>query len=148
MPILNYTTSVPVEKSAQEIQTKLVKAKATAVMSEYSADGILTHISFRLDTPHGPMSFRLPANVDGVYQALKKERKCKVARTREQAAKVAWRIVKDWVEAQIAIIQAEMATPAQVFLPYAQDAKTGKTLYEVIQERGMDNLLTDQRGAA
>jgi len=30
-------------------------------------------------------------------------------RTREHAARVAWRICKDWIEAQLAIVDAEMA---------------------------------------
>jgi hypothetical protein len=34
------------------------------------------------------------------------------------ARKVAWRIIKDWVAAQLALIEAEQATLAQVFLPY------------------------------
>ena len=49
--------------------------------------------------------------------------------TPEQAARVAWRILKDWVEAQMAVIDAGMATLPQVFLPYAQ-TDTGETVYE------------------
>ena len=37
----------------------------------------------------------------------------------QQAQKVAWRIIKDWVEAQMAIVEAQMADVAEVFLPYA-----------------------------
>ncbi|WP_189339127.1 hypothetical protein [Williamsia muralis] len=39
--------------------------------------------------------------------------------TPEHALRVAWRITKDWVEAQLAIIETQMVTPAQVF-PRAQ----------------------------
>jgi hypothetical protein len=44
---------------------------------------------------------------------------------------VAWRITKDWVEAQLAIIESQMVTTAQVFLPYAVTSN-GQTLYEYI----------------
>jgi hypothetical protein len=39
--------------------------------------------------------------------------------------------VKDWVEAQLAIIETRMVTTAQVFLPYAVTTN-GQTLYEYI----------------
>ena len=56
--------------------------------------------------------------------------------TQEQALKVSWRIVKDWVEAQMAIVEAELAEMAEVFLPYAV-TKNGTTLYKEIQNNNM-----------
>lgn len=50
-----------------------------------------------------------------------------------QASKVAWRIIKNWIEAQLAIIEAGQAEFSQVFLPYTQN-QGGKTLYEIIKE--------------
>lgn len=138
MPILNYTTSVSVERSVAEIQKKLVKASASAILSEYE-NGVISHISFKVKTEHGDISFRLPANIDGVFAALRRDNK---AIKREQANRVAWRIVKDWVEAQLAIIEAGMATLPQVFLPYAQ-TRNG-TVYECFERGGMP-ALTDQR---
>lgn len=135
MGILNYTTSIAAEKTASEIQTKLVKASAKAVLSEYE-NCVLSHLSFKVDTVHGEMAFRLPANIDGVLKALVRDPKVeRRLKTREQAARVAWRIVKDWVEAQLAIIEADMATLPQVFLPYAQ-TKDG-TVYECFQKHGL-----------
>lgn len=49
--------------------------------------------------------------------------------TKEQALRVSWRILKDWIVAQMAIIQAKLASLTQVFLPYIV-AKDGKTLFE------------------
>lgn len=138
MPILNYTTSMPVANSVAEIQKKLVKASASAILSEYE-NGVLSHISFKVKTQHGDITFRLPANIEGVFSALKRD--CKKVK-REQAERVAWRIIKDWVEAQLAIIEAGMATLPQVFLPYAQ-TQNG-TVYECFERGGM-LALTDQR---
>ena len=61
--------------------------------------------------------------------------------TKEQALRVSWRIVKDWVEAQMAIVEAKLADVAEVFLPYAI-TKTGTTLYKEIQGNGMKLLST------
>ncbi len=69
---------------------------------------------------------------------LKDKKVPKPLKTKEQAARVAWRIIKDWVEAQIAIIDAGMATVTQVFLPYAQTPEG--TVYECFEKRGMPAL--------
>lgn len=146
MPILNYTTTVTVEKSNAEIKKALVKAKAMAIMEEYSPTGVLSCITFRVNTPHGIVCFRLPANVDGVQKALAKQKGVeKRYRTEEHAARVAWRICKDWVEAQLAIVEAEMASMAQVFLPYAVSGGNGQTVYEVFEANNF-KALTDQSG--
>lgn len=50
--------------------------------------------------------------------------------SRDQAERVAWRIVKDWLAAQLAILETEMVDVQQVFLPYFLN-RQGQTLYEV-----------------
>ena len=140
MAILNYTTSISTEKTAGEIQKKLATAKAQAILFEYNDEAIMSAISFRIMTPHGVISFRLPTNTDGVYKSLISD-SCvpKRLRTREQAARVAWRILKDWVEAQLAIVNAEMAQMAEVFLPYAQN-EAGETVYKLLETKGFKML--------
>ena len=136
MAILNYTTSISTEKTAAEIQKTLANAKAQAVMSEYDDAGVMCAMSFRIVGPSGFISFRLPANIDGVFRSMQKDRKVpRRLKSKEQAARVAWRIVKDWVEAQVAIVEAQMAELPEVFLPYAQN-ETGQTVYEAIKNNG------------
>ena len=143
MAILNYTTSISTEKTSAEIQKKLALAGAQAVLCEYDDNAIMCAMSFRINTPHGMIFFRLPANTDGVYNALIDDRKVpKRLKTREQAARVAWRILKDWIEAQIAIVDAEMASMAEVFLPYAQNS-AGKTVYQSLEQGGFKLLTQD-----
>jgi len=147
MPILNYTTQIAAEKTAQEIQTMLARAKAQAVMSEYDDKGVLSSINFRIKTGAGMMTFRLPANVQKIYEVLVRQRIPAKLQTREQAARVAWRIIKDWLEAQLALVSAEMVDLEQVFLPYAQD-ETGATLYEVLKDRQFAGLALPAPAAA
>jgi hypothetical protein len=54
-------------------------------------------------------------------------------REKVQAKRTAWRIVKVWVEAQMAIIDCGQAEMAEVFLPYAI-TETGQTLFQRIQQ--------------
>lgn len=143
MPILNYTTSISTEKTAAEIQKKLAMAKAQAVLCEYDEDTVMCAMSFRIMTPHGQIFFRLPANTQGVYKALKSDSRVpRKLKTKEQAARVAWRVLKDWVEAQLAIVDAEMADMTEVFLSYAQ-GKDGRTMYQTIEQGGFKQLTHD-----
>lgn len=130
--ILNYTTQIAAEKTVAEIQSMLAKAKAQAVLTEYDTTGVLTAVSFRLNTVNGLASFRLPARVDNIHKVLQRGRLAARMKTREQAARVAWRILKDWLAAQLALVSAEMADVIEVFLPYMQ-GKNGVTLYEAMQ---------------
>ena len=126
MPLLNYTAKVDVYTTLGAIQGQLVKHGAKKIMQDYDDGGNISALSFLIDTPAGPRGIRLPANVDAVHAVLARQ---KVKCDREQAERVAWRIVKDWVEAQMAILESEMVQMDEIFLPYMID-NTGKTLFE------------------
>ena len=126
MPILNYTTKVDVFVTLGEIQSRLVKHGAKKIMQDYDDRGRLSALSFLINTPAGPRGIRLPANVDAVQNVLIRQ---KVKCDREQAERVAWRIVKDWVEAQMAILESEMVQMEEIFLPYMVNG-TGRTFFE------------------
>lgn len=137
MAILNYTTKVKPEKTAAEIQAILGKAGASAVMSEYEA-GQVTAIAFQLSINGQILSFRLPINIAGVLRALKRDCTRQYC-NEEQAARTAWRILKDWVEAQIALVESNQADMAEVFLPHLQYG-TGQTIYGQLKSGGFKAL--------
>lgn len=83
------------------------------------------------NTPVGMQSVRLPANVEAVQEVLKRQ---KVKCDYEQAERVAWRIIKDWVEAQMAILESEMVTIDEVFMPYMIDSH-GSTMYQLFASK-------------
>lgn len=132
MAILNYTTSIDSEKSISEIQKCLVKHGANKIVTDY-ANGFPSAVTFCLTINGNMVGFSLPANYSGVLKAMKEDRKIPRSKcNQEQAQRVAWRIVKDWVEAQMAIVQAQLADMAEVFLPYAI-TNNGETMYRRIQ---------------
>lgn len=137
MPILNYTTSVPASRSIGQIQQLLVKGGARALMSEYDDQGLASGISFMVETPFGQRAFRLPVNKDKVRAVLLRQRVQPRFQSEEHAERVAWRILKDWVEAQLAIVETEMVSLDQVMLPYMNVNGKGQTLYELV----VDNQL-------
>jgi hypothetical protein len=130
MPIMNYTTKVDVFATLGEIQGQLVKHGAKKIMQDYDNDGHITALSFLIDTPNGPRGVKLPANVDAVWNVLAKQ---KVKCDRDQAERVAWRIVKDWVAAQMAILESEMVQMDEIFLPYMLNDK-GQTLFQCYRQ--------------
>ena len=138
--ILNANTKIPAERTIVEIQKMLAKHGATAVLTEYTPENTVASVSFRLDHQGQPVFFRLPANVDPIYVILQNEGDRPWKRTIEHATNVAWRIVRQWIEAQLAIVQAEQVEMVEAFLPFAQNPKTGHTLYETLRVDGFKLL--------
>lgn len=126
MPLLNYTTKVDVYTTLGAIQGQLVKHGAKKIMQDYDDEGCITSLSFLIETPSGFRGIRLPANVDAVHAVLLRQ---KIKCDREQAERVAWRIVKDWIEAQMAILESEMVQMDEIFLPYMING-SGQTLFQ------------------
>lgn len=136
MAILNYTTKIDFEKTILEITKILVRHGATKIVTDY-ANNIPVAVTFCLILNGNLVGFSLPAKYDGVLKAMKNDGKVpRSMLTEEQALRVSWRIIKDWVEAQMALVEAQLADVAEVFLPYAI-TKRGNTLYKEIQENGM-----------
>jgi hypothetical protein len=130
-----------------QIEVKLAKAKAEAILKEYDSDGIVSAISFRIKTEFGVLTFLLPANIQRIYQVVARDTQVpRSLRTREQASRIAWRIVKDWTDAQLAMIEAGLVDLQQVFLPYAQD-ETGQTFCELMRERKFQPLLLESESS-
>lgn len=137
MAILNYTTTIDALKTVSEIEYILVQHKAKSIMKDYDGESI-TGLSFLIDTGTQQIPVRLPAKVDRCLLVLQKEKRAnprkQIKDTREQAERVAWRILKDWVEAQMALLDIEMVRFDEIFLPYIQTSD-GRTVYERLEEK-------------
>ena len=65
--------------------------------------------------------------MDGTLRVFARQ---KVKANRAQAERTAWRNIRDWVLAQMALVESCDAEMDEVFLPYLTDGR-GNTLYEV-----------------
>jgi len=131
---------VPADKTANEIVSLLGRKGATAVMMEFDA-GEVGSLSWQVKTPHGELPFRLPANIAAVRKVLERQgvgRK-DPQEALDQARRVAWRILKTWVMAQMALLETEMVTLDQLFLPYLCTGG-GATLYDYMVGTGFKQL--------
>jgi hypothetical protein len=136
--IKNYTTDIPAERTIAEIQQILVQNGARGIALEYDESSNIKDIFFKIRLDDKELPFRLPAKAERVYQALwgdklEWEHTRYGAGWRAQAERIAWRICKTWLEAQITLINLEQAKIEEVFLPYLI-MPGNKTLFETMEQ--------------
>lgn len=163
MFLKNYTSEVPVSQTTHRIEQVLIKCGVSGIMKEYTGtNGEIAAITFQIESPGGKITIRLPADKSKALEALwldyadgdkltanggalepyyskKKKRRVDFA---EQAARTAWKIVQDWIEVQMSMIQMKQADTLQVFLPYVFDGK--RTYYQALQEANFKGLLPEK----
>lgn len=144
MNLKNYTSEVPAITSMGRIEKKLVEAGATDISKKYE-NGVCIAVRFRMLVNMKPLFFELPAKVDACFKVLWGEISRPKAdtkeRTMQQAERTAWKIISDWVDIQISMVQLEQAELMQVFLPFIFDPVKEKTFYNQLRETGFKGLL-------
>ena len=154
MPLLNYTTSISVEKTIGEIEKMLSQSGAEKIVKDYDEEGNCTSIGFIINTEKGKLPFKLPMNLNAVMQTINNQtgerRNTKYGQQRlipkkfyndkEQSARVGWRIIRDWLEAQLALYFLQMVKVEEIFLPYMYNENLGKTMFQMLEEKGFNNM--------
>ena len=135
-PLLNYTTGVEVEKTVAEITKILVGHGARTIHTEY-AEGRPASIAFTIRSPRGEDLYRLPARSGRILKLLERHRKAGEIPPRYanpgQAERVAWRIVKAWLDSAMALVAADLVDLDEVMLPY--QIQDGRTFFEWYAEK-------------
>ena len=101
-------------------------------MKTYRGDGRVEALTFKYQS----RGYKLPANTEKCLEIVKQIKIYKYKPNQwisEQAERVTWRIIKDWLDAQISLIQIGQAEVEQVMLPYMWDGS--KSLYEKLKEQ-------------
>jgi hypothetical protein len=144
MAIKNYTSDKPLEKIFAELQQTLAAHGAKQISYDYGDDGKVHGLAFAVNTNGHLIRVKLPARIEQAQAVLKRQWDDGVIshkRGREntygydQAYRVAWRNILDWVQAQMALLEIGMAKMEEVFLPYMLDSQ-GHTLFERMEQRG------------
>ncbi|MBA7676226.1 hypothetical protein ES703_84467 [subsurface metagenome] len=139
MPLLDYTTKVPVSRTIAQIQAKLVEHGARAVMMEYGDDGRVKALAFNIKMPNGELPIRLPINTGATLRVLQRQWDERLIESKyakdDQAYRVAWRNIFHWVSAQMALLETEMVKMEEIFLGYVI-TPGGQTIYEVMAGKG------------
>lgn len=133
IPIKNAASVMSIPKIFDVITKTLVSHKAKHITFSYEDSGRIAAIEFVLDIHGQEYPFRLPARVKSVEKILYAN--VFLSKTqKEQAYRVAWANIRDWIGAQLALIDTGMVTAEEVFLPYMV-ARDGRTFYEVMAEQ-------------
>lgn len=155
MGIKNYTTSIAVEKTMMEIEKILAKNGATHIFKMYNDKGEPAALAFKAIVSEQLISFKLPMEEEKIMIVFKQSVKSgdipkRYWDDRGQARRTGWRIIKDWVDAQMALITIHVAKFEEIFLPYMYDEQTGQTLFEKMEQRDFNLQLeykqTDLKG--
>lgn len=148
MALLNYTTDIDAWKTLSEVQQLLAKAGASHFSIKNEGQNPVA-ASFTIDFNGTPMNFLLPCNIMGIRKHMTtdkatRERLVKAGKMKSietHSLNVGWRIIKVWIESQVALIEVEMASIQEVFLPYLVLNGQGDTLAKKLLQPGGMKLL-------
>lgn len=131
--IKNYTTDIAASKTIGDIQILLAKSGAKGIAMDFDNNGNIEALFFKLMVDDKELPFKLPAKPDAVYKVLHSHKRSQGGihdeSRRQNSLNVAWRIVKEWLEMQLTMVELEQAEAAEVFLPYLM-TDGNKTLYQ------------------
>lgn len=157
----NYTSGVPVSQTIARIESVLIRCGVKGITKEYLPNGTVEAIHFHIEMPTSRVAtIRMPAKVEEAQEALwlnyvgtdrlspdghkmewnsyKKKSRSDFA---EQAARTAWKIVQDWIEVQMSMIQMKQADTLEVFMPFLWDGNRHQTYYQALKDKGFAGLL-------
>lgn len=159
----NYTSDVPVSVTVGRIESVLIRCGVNSIAKEYAGtNGELAALTFKIQldgSPAWPIRFPVDKEralqalwlnyADGeqltpdgkklVYDSYKKKTRDDF---RRQAERTAWKIMQDWIECQMSMIQMKQADFREVFLPYLWDGK--QTYYKSIEAAHFKGLLPEK----
>jgi len=134
MALKNYTSQVAASRSIMWIEDKLARHGARQILKDYTPQGRVCSIAFIIESKGAELPFKLPARIEACEKVLRSKVKRPNVRTykriAEQAERTAWKILADWVDAQMAMIELAQVDLLEVFLPYLFDRSKQQTFYQ------------------
>ena len=135
---------IEINKIFTELQNTLGTHGAKQISFDYDNDGRIQSVQFVIKANDRFIPVRLPARVEKAQAVLKRQWEAGIISHKrgkektygyEQAYRVAWRNILDWVQAQMALLEIGMAKMEEVFLPYMLD-RQGVTFFERMELQG------------
>jgi hypothetical protein len=118
-------------------------------MKDYDAIGNPVGLAFMVKVKNGEMPVKMPLNVQGIKNVFKLQvSNGKLPKkfwgsefADAQALRVGWRIIKYWLEAQLALLDIDMVKVEEIFLPYFWDGR--QTMFQRLESKNfeVDGLL-------
>lgn len=147
----NYTSNVPVPTTIARIESVLIRVGVSGITKEYGPQAEVCALTFHIALGETRVAVRLPANREAALNALWDDYKAKHPRGRltrkdlvQQAERTAWKLMQDWCEVQLSLIQVKQAEFLEVFLPFVWDGGKRQTFYTQIKGGGYKALLPER----
>ena len=141
--VKNYTSQVQADRSIQHIEKCLVKHGVKSLMRMYD-NKKLSGIAFIISVNGKDIPFKMPARIDRIEKQMRKAvlrpRDGTMERIGEQAERTAWRLLSDWIDIQMSLIELDQVELIEVFLPYMYDVSKDETFYEKMKSSGFTLL--------
>lgn len=135
--IKNYTSQVTVNSSVQHIEDCLVKHGAKNILKTYNQNKSLSGIAFIVNVNDNDVPFKLPSRVERVEKKLmslvKRPRSGTKQLTKAQAERTAWKLLSDWVDIQMSLIDLDQVELTEVFMPYIYDHSKQQTYFDIVK---------------
>lgn len=152
MAVRNYTTQISVEKTIMEIEAILIKFGAQGIYKEYQGSKI-AGLMFFLMKDNQKIPFKIPMSIEktrtiitrAVQEGKLPRRYLAEPLRSEQGERVAWRIIKDWIDSQLSLLEMQFADAIEILLPYAYNAVENKTMYQKFIEKKEQYLALEQK---
>jgi hypothetical protein len=141
--IKNYTSTVPASRSVLHIEDRLVKHSAKNILKIYT-DKKLSGLAFIVEVNGKDIPFRLPARIDRVEKQLRgsirRPRSGTMDRIADQSERTAWKLLADWVDVQMSLIELDQVELIEVFMPYIYNYKKDQSFFEQMKDSGFKML--------
>lgn len=151
MTVRNYTTQINTEKTIMEIEQILLKFGAVNIFKEYQGSKI-SGLMFTIFKDMRKIPFRIPMAIEktrdivarAVDEGKLPRRYLSEPLRSEQGERIAWRIIKDWIDSQLSLLEMQFADAIEIFLPYAYNVIENKTMYQKFIEKADQYLALEQ----
>lgn len=148
--IKNYTTTISVENTINEIETLLARYGAKKILKEYDDNQQITYLTFMVKHDKSFVPIRLPSNPEKIVLLLNKkvdsgEIPKKFKNDIEQSRRIMWRVVLDWVDSQMTMIEIGQKTLLQIFFADVCPIGSNLTLYDRLVKEGMPQYLIEEK---
>lgn len=136
---LNYTTTVSESKSLESIRVALVGVGAESVSIEHDAVGKAVALRFSIKFENKLLIFAIDCKATLIAHFLQNSKVPQKFKTDAQAQRVAWRLVKTWVDVQTSLVKLNWYKLEEIFLPMVEITK-GITFFRVLEKEGLKRL--------
>lgn len=131
MKPLNYTTKKTVSQTINDILQLLSKVGCTKIEIDYK-EGEPTGIIFAVPVLNNFLRVQMPCKFEGTLNRLRRSNQ---KATLQDAKKIAWRTLYNWIEVNLELVFNEQAELIEVFLPYVLNEQNQTVFNHFLQDK-------------